>query len=38
MAALSNNVDKKPLRNLVPLEKSSMRLGLERIGRLAELT
>jgi hypothetical protein len=33
-----DNIDKKPLLNLVPLENSSIRLGLERILRLVEIT
>ncbi len=33
-----DNIDKKPFLNLVPLEKSSIKLGLERILRLAEIT
>jgi hypothetical protein len=38
IASSIDNIDKKPLLNLVPLGKSSIRLGLERILRLAEIT
>ncbi len=38
IASSIDNIDKKPLLNLVPLEKSSIKLGLERILRLAEIT
>ncbi len=37
-ASSIDNIDKKPLLNLMPLEKSSIRLGLERILRLVEIT
>jgi hypothetical protein len=33
-----DNINKKPLLNLVPLEKISIKLGLERILRLVEIT
>ncbi len=38
IASSIDNIDKKPLLKLVPLEKSSIRLGLERLLRLAEIT
>jgi len=37
-ASSIDNIDKKPLLNLMPLENSSIRLGLERILRLVEIT
>jgi hypothetical protein len=37
-ASSIDNIDKKPPLNLVPLVKSSIRLHLERILRLAEIT
>jgi hypothetical protein len=37
IASSIDKIDKKALVNLVPLEKSSIRQGLERI-RLAEIT
>jgi hypothetical protein len=38
IASSIDNIDKKPLLNLVPLENASIRLGLERILRLEEIT
>jgi hypothetical protein len=37
-ASSIDDIDKKPLLNLVPLEKGSIRVDLERILRLAEIT
>jgi hypothetical protein len=33
-----DNIDRKPLMNLMIIEKSSIRLGLKRILRLIEIT
>ncbi len=38
IASSIDNIDKKPLLNSVPVKRSSIRLGLERILRLAEIT
>jgi hypothetical protein len=38
IAFLIEDIDKKPLLNLMPLKKSSIELGLERILRLAKIT
>ncbi len=38
IASSIDNIDKKPLLNLVPTKKSSIGLGLERIFKLVEIT